>query len=624
MKTFIIITLIFICLSQNANVTRELEIGVIQFEEAKGSQIYNQLVRFDTPFVKIPKVALALVEHTSTTALFAKVKNITQHDFIIQFFSAVTLNATYRYLATTDEEVYINCSNFRATQQAIFRYPQFQQKVEAIAFLVGYHHNGFVNITIDQNINIAKLSINTNDIQQTAIGMCLIVGSNLKLDDDADIPKFSGRVSSQGQIRSLSFITSIFKILFIEVQQNSEQRKQKIGETLTDLKTFFDKDQYKKEEEPSKNREQFTENPIIEQLNQLDEQEVSESQSEEEFQEFQEEINDDDIIEELSDDNLSEEEDDDDEYFWSQKDKKQQQSSVDFELQLTLLQDVLKKKPQIQQQTIKELINKVPTNQKEQKQKNIVKKQKESVQNNISKSSNEQNSKINENLKNKETQFLNNEEIDMQLQQKESHVRSLKKALKLADRVKEKELEIIFPQIENQKEQSQDQQVNEVKIDNKIQEDPELSKQTGYQSPLIDDIPKIDEIIQVKQKEKKITQKLDGYMQSFSQDTYTQKVQKKKEETQIKNNETTDKETREQEQVQLIQLKGQSHSTKVVYEASEDSLRKFEEDFERRKQEKMKEIKQQLIPENKPTKVKFLSLAQEDEQLRSYKDFFYN
>ena len=35
--------------------------------------------------------------------------------------------------------------------------------------------------------------------------------------------------------------------------------------------------------------------------------------------------------------------------------------------------------------------------------------------------------------------------------------------------------------------------------------------------------------------------------------------------------------------MQLIQLKGQTHSPKVVYEASEDSLRKFEEDFERRK-----------------------------------------
>ncbi|CAK79815.1 unnamed protein product (macronuclear) [Paramecium tetraurelia] len=575
MKTIIIITLIFVCLSQNANVTRELEIGVIQFEEAKGSQIYNQLVRFDTPFAKPPQVALALVEHTSTTALFAKVKNITQHDFIIQFFSAVTLNATYRYLATTDEDVYINCSNYRATQQAIFRYPQFQSNVEAMAFLVGYHHNGFVNISIDQSNNLAKLQINTNDVQQTAIGMCLIVGSNLKFDDEADTPKFSGRVSSQGQTRSLSFIASILKILFIEVQQSSEQTKEKNRETLTDLKTFLDKET--QVQVPSQSSEQFIEVPEAEQindhnLNQLDAQEVSESQDEDEIQELEQEIKDDIIEEESSDyDDNSEE---DDEYFWSSKD------NVDFELQLTLLQDALKKKPQIQQQTIKELIKKAPSNQKEQKQKQIIKKQKETTQNQSNNQPIEQTNYTKETLN---TQILNNEEIDMQLQQKESHVRSLKKALKLVDTVKEKELEIIFPQIENQKESSQGQQLNDVKADNKIQENPQESKAIGYKSPLIDDIPKVEEIIQVKQKEKKFTQKLDGYMQSFSQDTYTQKVQKKREVDQIKQIESIEKETIQQEQAQLIQLKGQSHSAKVVYEASEDSLRKFEEDFERRK-----------------------------------------
>ncbi|CAD8174273.1 unnamed protein product [Paramecium octaurelia] len=622
MKTIIIITLIFVCLSKNANVTRELEIGVIQFEEAKGSQIYNQLVRFDTPFAKLPQVALALVEHTSTTALFAKVKNITQHDFIIQFFSAVTLNATYRYLATTDADVYINCSNFRATQQAIFRYPQLQSNVEAMAFLVGYHHNGFVNISIDQSNNLAKLQINTNDVQSTAIGMCLIVGSNLRFGDEADTPKFSGRVSSQGQTRSLSFVASILKILFIEVQQSSEQAKEKNRETLTDLKTFFDKDQIV--EAPSQSSEQFIEVPERESindqnLNQLDVQEVSESQDEEEIQEFEQEIQDDTIQEENSDDDISEEEDD--EYFWSSKDKQQQQSNVDFELQLTLLQDALKKKPQIQQQTIKEIIKNSPGNQKEKKQKQSIKKQKETTQKHNTQEPIEQTNYTNETLN---TQILNNEEIDMQLQQKESHVRSLKKALKLVDTVKEKELEILFPQIENQKEQLNNQVLNDVKVDNKIQEDPELPKLIGYKSPLIDDIPKMEEIIQVKQKEKKFTQKLDGYMQSFSQDTFTQKVQKKKEEDQIKQIESIEKETIQYEQAQLIQLKGQSHSAKVVYEASEESLRKFEEDFERRKQEKMKEIKQQLIPENKPTKIKFLSLAQEDEQLKSYKDFFYN
>ncbi|CAD8102093.1 unnamed protein product [Paramecium primaurelia] len=608
MKTFIIITLIFICNSLNVNATSELEIGVIQFEEANGSQIYNQLVRFDTPFAKVPQVALALVEHTSTTALFAKVKNITQHDFIIQFFSAVTLNATYRYLATTDNEVYINCSNFRATQQAIFKYPQFQSQVNAIAFLVGYHHNGFVNISINQHSNIqANLSINTNDIQQTAIGMCLIVGSNLQFDDNADTPKFSGRISSQGQIRSLSFRPSIFKILFIEVQQNSGQSKQKIEESLTDLKTFFDQNQNRKEKENED--EQFTD--VSEEL---------EPQIIEDLEECQQELNDNIVEEQSISDDFSEEEDDD-EYFWNKQDK-QQKSSVDFELQLTLLQDALKKKPQIQQQTIKELIKKTSSNQKEQKQKQVIKKQKDEVQKKNKQIDDDQNIKKNDNFKNVNTQNLNNEEIDMKLQQKESHVRSLKKALQSVETAKEKELEVVLPQIELEKQLSQDQELHDIKVDNKQQEILEVSKPIGYQSPLIDDIPKIEEIIEVKQKEKKFTQKLDGYMQSFSQDTYTQKVQKKKQEDQINKNESNQKEI--MEQVQLIQLTGQSHSAKVVYEASEDSLRKFEEDFERRKQEKMKEIKQQLIPENKPTKVKFLSLAQEDEQLRSYKDFFYN
>ncbi|CAD8154236.1 unnamed protein product [Paramecium pentaurelia] len=592
MKTFIIITLIFICNSLNVNATSELEIGVIQFEEANGSQIYNQLVRFDTPFAKVPQVALALVEHTSTTALFAKVKNITQNDFIIQFFSAVTLNATYRYLATTDNEVYINCSNFRATQQAIFKYPQFQSQVNAIAFLVGYHHNGFVNISINQNSNIqANLSINTNDVQQTAIGMCLIVGSNLQFDDDADTPKF---IKDKQDHYHLD-----------QVQQNSGQSKQKIEESLTDLKTFFDQNQNRKEEED----EQFTD--VSEEL---------EPQIIEDLEECQQELNDNIVEEQSISDDFSEEEEDD-EYFWNKQDK-QQKSSVDFELQLTLLQDALKKKPQIQQQTIKELIKKTSSNQKQQKQKQVIKKQKDDVQKKNKQDDDEQNIKKNDNFKNVNTQILNNEEIDMKLQQKESHVRSLKKALQSVETAKEKELEVILPQIELEKQLSQDQELHNLKIDNKQQEILEVSKPIGYQSPLIDDIPKIEEIIEVKQKEKKFTQKLDGYMQSFSQDTYTQKVQKKKQEDQINKNESNQKEI--MEQVQLIQLTGQSHSAKVVYEASEDSLRKFEEDFERRKQEKMKEIKQQLIPENKPTKVKFLSLAQEDEQLRSYKDFFYN
>ncbi|CAD8149249.1 unnamed protein product [Paramecium octaurelia] len=602
MKKFIIITLIFICNSLNANATSELEIGVIQFEEAKGSQIYNQLVRFDTPFAKPPQVAIALVEHTSTTALFAKVKNVTQHDFIIQFFSAVTLNATYRYLATTDDDVYINCSNYRATQQAIFKYPQFQTKPNAMAFLVGYHHNGFVNISINQNSNTqANLSINTNDVQQTAIGICLIVGSNLQFDADADTPKFSGRVSSQGETRALSFTPSIYKILFIEVQYGSGQAQQKIEESLTDLKTFFDQNQNRKEEETEESTQ------VSEEL---------EPQTVEDLEECQQKL-DDNIIEESISDDLSEEEEDD-EYFWSSKEKKQQQPSVDFELQLTLLQDALKKKPQIQQQTIKELIKKNSSNQKEQKQKQV---KKDEVQRK-NKPAKDQSIKSNDNLKNAETQILNNKEIDMQLQQKESHVKSLKKALQLVDTAKEKELEVILPQIQSENQLSQEQELNEVKAENNQQESLEVAKPIGYQSPLIDDLPKIEEIIEVKQKEKKFTQKLDGYMQSFSEDTYTQKVQKKKQEEQTNKVESNSKEITEQ--VQLIQLTGQSHSTKVVYEASEDSLRKFEEDFERRKQEKMKEIKQQLIPENKPTKVKFLSLAQEDEQLRSYKDFFYN
>ncbi|CAK64106.1 unnamed protein product (macronuclear) [Paramecium tetraurelia] len=581
MKKFIIITLIFICNSINANATSELEIGVIQFEEAKGSQIYNQLVRFDTPFAKPPQVAIALVEHTSTTALFAKVKNVTQHDFIIQFFSAVSLNATYRYLATTDDDVYINCSNYRATQQAIFKYPQFQTKPNAIAFLVGYHHNGFVNISINENSNTqANLSINTNDVQQTAIGICLIVGSNLQFDANVDTPKFSHYHLHQ-------------------VQQSSGQAKQKIEESLTDLKTFFDQNSNTKEEETEQSIQ------ISEEL---------EPQNVEDLEECQQKLND-NIIEESISDDLGEEEEDD-EYFWSSKDKKQQQSSVDFELQLTLLQDALKKKPQIQQQTIKELIKKNSSNQKEQKQKQV---KKDEIQKK-NKPALDQEIKSNDNVKNTETQILNNEEIDMQLQQKESHVKSLKKALKLVDTAKEKVLEVILPQIESEKQLSQE--LNEVKAENNQQEILEVTKPIGYQSPLIDEIPKIEEIIEVKQKEKKFTQKLDGYMQSFSEDTYTQKVQKKKQQEQVNKIESNNKET--MEQIQLIQLTGQSHSTKVVYEASEDSLRKFEEDFERRKQEKMKEIKQQLIPENKPTKVKFLSLAQEDEQLRSYKDFFYN
>ncbi|CAD8066331.1 unnamed protein product [Paramecium sonneborni] len=631
MKTLIIITLILICHSQNGNETRELEIGVIEFEEAKGSQIYNQLVRFDNPFTKIPQVALALVEHTSTTALFAKVKNITQNEFIIQFFSAVTLNATYRYLATTDEEVYINCSNFRASQQAIFNYPQFQQKVEAIAFLVGYHHNGFVNISINQNKNTqVKLQINTNDVQQTAIGMCLIIGSNLQLDEQADAPKFSGRVSSQGHIRSLSFSPSIFQILLIEVQQNSGQANQNTIEPLIDLKTFFDQSFNNQNESPLKNEQNIVYSDTKNQLQiQIDEQFKQQKMEESELlsvqeldqEEVQEEISQ-NISEELSSDDLSEEEDD--EYFWTSKEK-EKNSSINFELQLTLLQDALKKKPQIQQQTIKELIKKTSTNQKDQKQKTVIKKQKEDQQKN--KIVDEQSNKTKENIQNTEPQILNNQEIDMQLQQKESHVKSLKKALKLVDTAQEKELEIIHPQIEIQNQQIQEtekQQIPEVKVEQIQQKDSEILKPTGYQSPLIDDIPKIEEVNQVKQKEKKITQKLDNYMQSFSQDTYTQKVQKKKQEDQKNKIESKEKETIERDQIQLIQLKGQSHSAKVVYEASEESLRKFEEDFERRKQEKMKEIKQQLIPENKPTKVKFLSLVQEDESLRQYKDFFYD
>ncbi|CAD8072340.1 unnamed protein product [Paramecium sonneborni] len=615
MKTLIIITLILICHSQNGNAKRELEIGVIQFEEAKGSQIYNQLVRFDTPFVKLPQVALALVEHTSTTALFAKVRNITQHDFIIQFFSAVTLNATYRYLATTDEEIYINCSNFRATQQAILKYPQFQQKVDAIAFLVGYHHNGFVNISINQNNDRqAKLQINTNDVQQTAIGICLIVGNNLIFDELTDSTKFSGRKQDHYHLQ--------------QVQQNSGQENSEIQEPLTDLKTFFEQSLNNQNEQPlalkkieqnteTINQIDFQNNQNFEQLN-LENNQQNLSEEELNLEECQE-IIETDLNQELSSDDLSEEEDD--EYFWQSKEK-DQKSSIDFELQLTLLQDTLKKKPQIQQQSIKELIKNTPSNQKDQKQKTVTKKQKE-IQQKI-KSVDDQ-SKVQQNIIKAEPQILNNQEIDMQLQQKESHVRSLKKALKLVDTVQEKELEIINPQIQSQIKSSQEIQQNpEAEIELIQQNDQEFSKPIGYQSPLIDEIPKIEEFNQIKQKEKKITQKLDSYMQSFSQDTYTQKVQKKNQEDQTNKIESTQKDTIEKDQIQLIQLKGQSHSAKVVYEASEESLRKFEEDFERRKQEKMKEIKQQLIPENKPTKVKFLSLAQEDESLKQYKDFFYN
>lgn len=44
------------------------------------------------------------------------------------------------------------------------------------------------------------------------------------------------------------------------------------------------------------------------------------------------------------------------------------------------------------------------------------------------------------------------------------------------------------------------------------------SKATGYMSPLIDDIPNMLDYVAENKKDKKITLKLDGYMQSFSED----------------------------------------------------------------------------------------------------------
>lgn len=69
-------------------------------------------------------------------------------------------------------------------------------------------------------------------------------------------------------------------------------------------------------------------------------------------------------------------------------------------------------------------------------------------------------------------------------------------------------------------------------------------------SPLIDDIPSMSDYMAENKKEKKITFKLDGYMQSFSEDNivkYKKKEEKKQEkETNIKIQENT----------QLIELTG--------------------------------------------------------------------
>lgn len=43
MKQIVVISIFFCCLLQIIQTKKELEIGVINFEEAKGAQIYNQV-----------------------------------------------------------------------------------------------------------------------------------------------------------------------------------------------------------------------------------------------------------------------------------------------------------------------------------------------------------------------------------------------------------------------------------------------------------------------------------------------------------------------------------------------------------------------------------------------------
>lgn len=47
-------------------------------------------------------------------------------------------------MATTDESIYVNCSNFRASSQITV--PTSTDKI--VAFLTGYHHAGYVSVSI--------------------------------------------------------------------------------------------------------------------------------------------------------------------------------------------------------------------------------------------------------------------------------------------------------------------------------------------------------------------------------------------------------------------------------------------------------------------------------------------
>lgn len=69
-------------------------------------------------------------------------------------------------------------------------------------------------------------------------------------------------------------------------------------------------------------------------------------------------------------------------------------------------------------------------------------------------------------------------------------------------------------------------------------------------SPLIDDIPSMSDYMAENKKEKKITFKLDGYMQSFSEDNIV-KYKKKEEKKQEK-----ESNIKIQENTQLIELTG--------------------------------------------------------------------
>lgn len=58
--------------------------------------------------------------------------------------------------------------------------------------------------------------IKTNDVKQTAVGVCLIAGKNIKENSSENSPSFSGLVSSDGEVTSL-FIEGTNIILLIEV-----------------------------------------------------------------------------------------------------------------------------------------------------------------------------------------------------------------------------------------------------------------------------------------------------------------------------------------------------------------------------------------------------------------------